>query len=148
MAAHHHPFLGPEAADVLGLALWPFGRDIVQMGRGQRSAYDVRHHVYQPGETIVEATRPLRYVHVVVEGQAEVLRDGEVTLTIGPGGHFGRKWLEQHGADAVRSRTLVRTLVLRADQANVLQDLLLSSEPLIAKTMLRPALVEEPRERP
>jgi hypothetical protein len=30
----------------------------------------------------------------------------------------------------------------------VLQDVLLSSEPLIAKTMLRPALVEEPRERP
>jgi hypothetical protein len=38
-------------------------------------------------------------------------------------------------------------VVLHADQANVLQDLL-SREPLIAKTMLRPALVEEPRERP
>ena len=129
--------------------LWPLvGRDIVQMGRGQRSAYEVRRHVYQPGETIVEASRPLRYVHVVVEGQAEAVRDGQVMTTIGPGGHFGRKWLEQRGADAVRSRTLVRTLVLHADQANVLQDVLLSSEPLIAKTMLRPALVEEPRERP
>jgi hypothetical protein len=30
----------------------------------------------------------------------------------------------------------------------VLQDLLLSSEPLIAKTMLRTPLVEEPTERP
>ena len=129
--------------------LWPLvGRDIVQMGRGQRSGYDVQRHVYQPGETIVEASRPLRYVHVVTEGQAEVLRDGEVAITIGPGGHFGRKWLEQHDAEAVRARTLVRTLVLHADQANVLQDVLLSSEPLIAKTMLRPALVEEPRERP
>jgi hypothetical protein len=76
------------------------------------------------------------------------MRNGEVMNTIGPGGHFGRKWLEQHGADAVRSRTLVRTLVLHADQANVLQDLLLSSEPLIAKTVMRPALVEEPRESP
>jgi NADH dehydrogenase len=129
--------------------LWPLvGRDIVQMGRGQGSAYDVTRHVYQPGETIVEAARPLRYVHVVVEGQAEALRDGQVMTTIGPGGHFGRKWLEQNRADEVRARTLVRTLVLHADQANVLQDVLLSSEPLIAKTMLRPALVEEPRERP
>jgi NADH dehydrogenase len=127
--------------------LWPLvGRDIVQMGRGQRSAYDVTRHVYQPGETIVEAARPLRYVHVVVEGQAEAMQGGQVMATIGPGGHFGRKWLEQNGAEAVRARTLVRTLVLHADQANVLQDVLLSSEPLIAKTMLRPALVEEPRE--
>lgn len=129
--------------------LWPLvGRDIVQMGGGQHSAYEVRRHVYQPGETIVEASRPLRYVHVVIEGEAEVMRNGEVATTVGPGGHFGRKWLEQQGADAVRARTLVRTLVLHADQANVLQDVLLSSEPLIAKTMLRPALVEEPRERP
>jgi NADH dehydrogenase len=121
--------------------LWPLvGRDIVQMGRAQRSEYDVRHNVYQAGEVIVDAARPVRYVHVVVEGEAEVVRGERVTATVGPGGHFGRKWLEQHGGDAVRARSLVRTVALNAEQANRLQDVLLSTERLVAKTMLTPTL--------
>jgi NADH dehydrogenase len=121
--------------------LWPLvGRDIVQMGRSQLSQYDIRHNVYQAGEVIVDAARPVRYVHVVVEGDAEVVSrgaDGErVTATVGAGGHFGRKWLEQQGGDAVRARSLVRTVAFHADQANVLQDLLLSTDRLVAKTTL------------
>ena len=49
---------------------------------------------------------------------------------------------------ALRAQCAAGGHVLHADEANVLQNLLLSSEPLIAKTMLRPVLVEEPRERP
>jgi NADH:ubiquinone reductase (H+-translocating) len=124
--------------------LWPLvGRDIVQMGRTQRGEYDVRHNVFQAGETIVEAARPVRYVHVVVEGEVEVVSGDRVTATVGPGGHFGRKWLEQHGGDAVRARSLVRTVALNAEHANRLQDVLLSTEPLVAKTMLT-RIVKEP----
>ena len=58
--------------------IWPFvGRDIVQMGPSEMTAYDVRHHVYQPGESIAESARPVQLVHIIVEGEVEVYRGGE-----------------------------------------------------------------------
>jgi NADH dehydrogenase len=120
-------------------SIWPIvGRDIVEMGRAQSVGdYDIRHHVYQAGEVIAESSRPVRHVHVIVEGEVELVRrNGDVdgTDTLGPGDHFGRKSLEHAGADAARARTLVRTVALRADQANKLQDVLLSTGRLVART--------------
>jgi NADH dehydrogenase len=120
-------------------SIWPIvGRDIVEMGRAHSVGdYDVRHHVYQAGEVIAESSRPVRHVHVIVEGEVELVRrNGDVdgAGTLGPGDHFGRKWLEQSGADAARAKTLVRTVALRADQANKLQDVLLSTGRLVART--------------
>jgi mannose-6-phosphate isomerase-like protein (cupin superfamily) len=121
--------------------LTPFlGRDIVQVGPTDRDDYDVRHTVFQPGEALVERDRPVRFVHIVVEGEADVLRGGEVVGSIGAGDHCGRKWLELREADAVRARTLVRTVSLRSDEANRLQDVLLSTERLVADTRSQPVL--------
>jgi NADH dehydrogenase len=125
--------------------IWPFvGRDIVQMGPSEATAYDVRHHVYQPGEPIAESSRPVQLVHIIVEGEVEVYRgsDGsdELLETIGAGDHFGRKWLERRGADAARAKSLVRTLTLHEDQANQLQDVLLSTERIVARTSMMPAV--------
>jgi NADH:quinone reductase (non-electrogenic) len=115
--------------------LWPLvGRDIVQVGPSERDDYDVRHNVFQPGETLVERDRPVRFVHIIVEGDADLLQDGETVGALGTGDHCGRKWLELRGADAVRARTLVRTVSLRADEANRLQDVLLSTQRIIATT--------------
>jgi mannose-6-phosphate isomerase-like protein (cupin superfamily) len=115
--------------------LTPFlGRDIVQLGPSERDDYDVRHTVFQPGEPLAARDRPLRFVHILVEGEAEVVRAGEPVALLGPGDHCGRKWLELHDADAVRARTLVRTVTLRSDEANRLQDVLLSTERLVADT--------------
>ena len=115
--------------------LWPLvGRDIVQVGPSERDDYDVRHNVFQPGETLVERARPVRFVHIIVEGQADLLQGGAVVGSLGTGDHCGRKWLELRGADAVKARTLVRTVSLRADEANRLQEVLLSSERLVAMT--------------
>ena len=120
------------AADWL---LWPLvGRDIVQVGPSERDDYDVRHNVFQPGETIVERARPVRFVHILVEGEADLLQDGEAVDSLGGGDHCGRKWLELRGGDTVRARSLVRTVSLREDEANRLQDVLLSSRPLVATT--------------
>lgn len=126
-------------------AIWPVvGRDIVQMGPSHDSDYEVSHNVYQPGEVIAERARPVRYVHVIIEGDVDVLRrqngTEETLQTIGPGDHFGRKWLEQSDADAVRAKSLVRTVALRQDQANRLQDVLLSTSRLIARTGAFPTL--------
>jgi NADH dehydrogenase len=112
-------------------SIWPVvGRDIVQMGRDDR---DLRDHLYQPGQVIAERRRPVRHVHVVVEGEVELIgRDGEVDSerTLGPGDHFGRLWIESVGVDALRARTLVRTVALRADQAHRLRDILSSTGKL------------------
>jgi hypothetical protein len=47
------------------------------------------------------------------------------------------------GADAVKARTLVRTVSLRADEANRLQEVLLSSERLVAVTGAIPVVDRE-----
>jgi NADH dehydrogenase len=132
--------------------IWPFvGRDIVQMGPSEATAYDVRHHVYQPGEPIAESSRPVQLVHIIVEGEVEVYRGGdgsdELLETIGTGDHFGRKWLERRGADAARAKSLVRTLTLHEDQANQLQDVLLSTERIVARTSMMPAVDVEALKR-
>jgi NADH:ubiquinone reductase (H+-translocating) len=120
-------------------ALWPFvGRDIVQIGPSQAAVYDVRHHVYQEGETIAERARPGRLVHVIVEGTVDLVRSengSEAQLeSLGPGDHFGRKLLELKEADGARARSLVRTVALREEQANKLQDVFLSTSRIVAKT--------------
>ena len=130
--------------------IWPLvGRDVVQMGPSQTAAYDVRHHVYQAGETISDLGRPVRLVHVIVEGEVDLVRgaEGEDSVdTIGPGDHFGRKLLQHRGAQSARARSLVRTLTLREDQANKLQDVLLSTSRIVARTgMTRTIDVEELR---
>ncbi len=127
-------------------AIWPLvGRDITQMGPSERAAYDVRHHVYQPGETIAESARPIRLVHIIVEGDVEIVRmeDGgseELLETISAGEHFGRKWLERRRADVARAKSLVRTVALQEDEANQLQDVLLSTERIVARTSMLPTI--------
>ena len=116
-------------------SIWPLvGRDIVQLGRGDHGEYEIRHHVYQPGQVIAEQARPVRHVHVIVEGEVELVTGGEIVANLRAGDHFGRKSIELSRADTARARTLVRTVALRADQANELQDMLLSTDRIVART--------------
>jgi hypothetical protein len=123
--------------------IWPIvGRDIVWMWRNPKADYEVRHNVYQPGEVIVDCARPVRYVHVLLEGEVELRRrvDGvEAPVeTLGTGKHFGRKSLQQSSADVAVAMSVVRTVALRDDQANRLQDVLASAEGIVAKTGIFP----------
>ena len=116
-------------------SIWPLvGRDIVQLGRGDHGEYEILHHVYQPGQVIAERARPVRHVHVIVEGEVELVTGEEIVENLRAGDHFGRKSIELSRADTARARTLVRTVALRADQANELQDMLLSTERIVART--------------
>ena len=135
-------------------AIWPLvGRDVVQFLPGDRSDFDVRQNVFQPGEAIVERARADRWVHVVVEGEAAVVRAGEdgaeeEVAPVEAGGHFGRKVLELLDADLVRARTVVRTVAVRSDEANLLQEVLGAAGRLIAKTGSFPVLGERAQEPP
>jgi CRP-like cAMP-binding protein len=78
---------------------------------------------------------------VIVEGEVELHgAGGEVLETIGPGDHFGRKLLEFKNAASARATSLVRTLALREEQANQLQDVFLSTGRIVAKTELHRAI--------
>lgn len=129
---HVVPTWDRRARLVADWALWPLiGRDIAQIGSARATDYDVHHNVFEPGETIVELRRSGRYVHVLVEGTAVVVRRSddveEEVETVGPGSHVGPKWLERRGADAVRATSVVRTVAFRADEGSRLQDILLST---------------------
>jgi NADH:ubiquinone reductase (H+-translocating) len=128
-------------------AIWPLvGRDIVQFLPGDRSSFDVRENVFQAGEVISERGRAGRYVHVVVAGEAELLRvdpetgEEELITLLEPGSHFGRKVLDMSDADLVRAHTMVRTVAVHADQANLLQEVMASAGRLIARTGSFPVL--------
>ena len=84
----------------------------------------------------------MRLVHVIVEGSVDIVgsEDGAVLETIGPGDHLGRKWLERRRARLARASSLVRTVALQEDQANELQDVLLSTERIVARTELTRAV--------
>ena len=80
---------------------------------------------------------------MIIEGTVDVVGDGDdgaVLETIGPGDHLGRKWLERRRARLARAGSLVRTVALQEDQANELQDVLLSTERIVARTELTKAV--------
>jgi NADH:ubiquinone reductase (H+-translocating) len=113
-------------------SIWPIvGRDITQLGSALRDDYEVEHYVFQPGETIFDARRPTRYVHVLVEGTAAVVGEGgETVATLGPGSSAGLATLQEAGGELVRANSLVRTVALRFDQAQRLQSILAAAGPL------------------
>jgi NADH dehydrogenase len=107
--------------------IWPLvGRDIVDIDNVAYSDYQVRHQLFEAGETLAHAARPVRYLHVILEGDVELVRGGAVVGVLGPGAHLGQKVLELHPADEARAVTRVRTLSLREDEAERLHDLLKS----------------------
>jgi NADH dehydrogenase len=125
--------------------IWPLvGRDVVAMRVGEGGEYEVRHNVYQPGEIIVTEQRAGRYIHIIVDGEVEILHSARgqemVLATLGPGDHFGQRWVESMETESARAKTPVRTLAVRRDQAPQLQEVLRSTGPLVAQSGHFPVL--------
>jgi NADH:ubiquinone reductase (H+-translocating) len=111
--------------------IWPFvGRDITQLGSSLRDDYEIEHYAFQVGEAMYERRRPTRYVHVIIEGSAEVVAGGSRIAVLGPSDHFGAAVLDERGAEAVRALSPVRTIALHVDQAERLQRILDSAGSL------------------
>ena len=78
--------------------IWPVvGRDIVAPHVGERADYDILHNVFRAGEVIVSEERAGRYIHIILEGEVDILAahgTGTVLTTLGPGDPFGQRWVE------------------------------------------------------
>lgn len=109
--------------------IWPLvGRDIVEMSVADGDDYEISHHIFQPGEVILEAGQVGRYVYLITEGEAEAVietPDGDRTAALlGPGSHFGHTLRDRKVHETVRARTVVHAVTVRADQASRLQRVL------------------------
>ena len=107
--------------------------------------YEVRHNVFQPGETVVHHRRAARYVHVIVEGDVDIVRGGDdgedhVVRAMHSGDHFDQKRLDRFSAERAIARSVVRTVSLRSDQADRLQEVLQSAGRLVAWSGEMPAM--------
>jgi NADH dehydrogenase len=136
LIAYYFPGWDRRLRIVADWLIWPLvGRDVVAMRVGAPGDYDVRHNVFEPGEIIVTEERAGRFIHVIEEGEVEILQgSGEtekVLGTLGPGGHFGQRWLESFDPETARAKTIVRTLAIPRDQAPHLQHVLRSTGPLV-----------------
>ena len=130
--------------------IWPLvGRDIVELRTSPPGEYEVRHNVFQPGEVVAQEERTGKYIHVIVEGEVEILnKDGDleqVLDVLGPGDHFGTRWMSSFDLEVARARTQVRTVALRRDQAPRLQEVLRSAGQLVAESGHFPAIVDPSR---
>lgn len=106
--------------------IWPLvGRDIVEMSVNDGDDYEISHHIFQPGEEIIEAGHFGRYLYLISEGEVEMVApDGTVLATLGPGNSFGHGRRDRKAQESYRARGLVRAVSVRADQAHRLKEAL------------------------
>ena len=128
--------------------IWPLvGRDVIAMRVGESSDYEVRHNVFQPGEIIVTEQRSGRFIHIIIDGEVEILHSARgleaVLKTLGPGDHFGQRWIESFETESARAKTIVRTLAVRRDQAPRLQEVIRSAGLLAAESGHFPVVVPQ-----
>ena len=114
------------------------GRDIIENSVADADDYELRHHLYQAGEVISREGRVDHFVHVIVEGQVELVHAAEggeeVVGALGPGDHFGQTWRDHAITETARATTRVRTVTLRADQTRDIQRVMAHLHDLVATT--------------
>ena len=133
--------------------IWPLvGRDVVELRTAPPGEYEIRHNVFQAGEIVAQEERTGKYIHVIVEGEVEIVnREGDleqVLATLGPGDHFGTQWRHSFDAEVARAASVVRTVAMRRDQAPRLQEVLASAGRLVAESGHFPAIVDTSRKPP
>jgi NADH dehydrogenase len=133
--------------------IWPLvGRDIVELRSASEGDYEIHHNVFQPGSVIAEEDKTRRYIHVIVEGEVEILNkkgDLEQVLSVlGQGDHFGTRWINSFDPEIARAKTQVKTVSMRRDQAPLLQEVLRSAGQMVAESGHFPAIVDPSRQPP
>jgi branched-chain amino acid transport system ATP-binding protein len=88
---------------------------------------------FRAGEALIEQGSRADTFMILVEGEAEVLRDGERVATVGPGGYFGEVGILQHQHRNATVRALTDVWVLVGDHGQFNQ--LLDDVPGLADTV-------------
>jgi hypothetical protein len=121
------------------------GRDVAEIATALSGAYELRENVFQPGEVIVREGREGRYLHVIVDGEVDIVQGvaadgsgGRVTKTLGRTDTFGQAWLDQRAEESARAKTVVRTVTIRTDQTRRVLDLIQTLQKLEAERAAKP----------
>ncbi|MGA4669153.1 NAD(P)/FAD-dependent oxidoreductase [Propionibacteriaceae bacterium Y1923] len=103
--------------------IWPLvGRDAVEMSVSDADDFELHHMRFTDGEVIVDETGT-QFVHVIIEGRAELMADEDSLQEFGVGEVVGRRWVDQERSERVVARGTVRTIRMRTKQARELQKL-------------------------
>jgi CRP-like cAMP-binding protein len=100
-----------------------------------------------PGRELIRQGEPGREFIIVVEGEAEVLRDGAVIATRGPGDFFGETALllnQPRNASVVAKTQMTIEVIARQDFRRLLEEYPDLYAPLLTATAQRLAELEEP----
>jgi CRP-like cAMP-binding protein len=100
-----------------------------------------------PGRVLIRQGEPGREFIVVVEGEAEVLRDGEVIATRGPGNFFGETALlldQPRNASVVAKTAMTIEVIDRQDFRRLLEEYPDLHAPLLEAAAQRLVELEEP----
>jgi NADH dehydrogenase len=106
-----------------------FGRDMVEMSVADGDDYEIEHHVFQAGETIIGKGYTGRYLYLITEGEAEAIAEGGNTLLV-MGDKCGRTYKQTGDIPEVRAKSTVRAVSVRYDQVQKLRDFL----PMLGET--------------
>jgi NADH dehydrogenase len=129
--------------------IWPLvGRSMVELRPRALSSYDINPNVFQPGEVIVRERQAGRYIHIILDGEVEIClenaADAEALGVLGPGDHFGQRWIESFDPELARARTAVHTIAISRDQAPALQEVLSSTGLMLGQSGHFPAIPRNP----
>jgi hypothetical protein len=85
-----------------------------------------------------------------VEGEIEIVhKEGDleqVLNVLGPGDHFGARWMDSFDLEVARAKGVVRTVSMRRDQAPRLQEVFKTAGQLVAESGYFPAIVPGTKE--
>ena len=101
---------------------------------------------FAPGRELIRQGEPGREFMLVVEGEAEVLRDGEVIATRGPGDFFGETALlldQPRNASVVAKTAMTIEVIDRKDFRRLLDEYPDLHAPLLDATAKRLAELDE-----
>lgn len=112
---------------LLDWALSPLtGREIFQFTLDD--PLGMARELYEPGQEVFRQGDIGRKLYLVMSGEVDVVKDGEVVATLGPGAHFGELAVfeEVRRTATVRARTRVELVALGQHHARTLSETLRS----------------------
>lgn len=100
------------------------GRNIVEASVADADDYEIAHHLFHAGETLVREGDDCHYLYLILEGEVDLLREGALTGAVGPGGHVGQTSGTRRAPETARARSEVQAVAVRLDQAGRLRRVL------------------------